>query len=207
MKITLSRIFIAHMGLLKWWLKILYSNFLCILANLYYALADFFYDIKFQIETAHTPTPTSEWTKSGDYNRYVATSYFMLQRMVRYVNKNDVFLDVGCGKGRAPYFMRSYVKESIGVEIDEKLCKIARLNRVNIVNCDIFDFNIDNVTVFFVAGPFGAASFMKFVEKIKKSLISNPRKIIIITYGGVYPEYLQWLQKIEERGFCVYSSK
>lgn len=160
-----------------------------------------------------------------DGSPYVATSHAELRKMIRYLNLNpdDVFVDLGCGAGR-PLFVAATqrIKKVIGVEIRKEFADAARTNlskarftkaHVEIVHTDASVFDAKEGTVFFMFNPFGEKTFEKVIKNIRKSLVTNPRKIRIAYYCPVYKNLLDaqdWLAfegEIDKSGILLWRNK
>jgi len=139
---------------------------------------------------------------------YQPTPYYLLKKMLRYLNLNrdDVFIDLGCGKGRVVFLAATQkLKKAVGVELTRELADIALENLQNlkrnntpveIVHADTATYNIKDGTVFFMFNPFGAKTVAKVISNIKDSLLTNPRKIRIVYYSVAHRDILDnqdWL--------------
>jgi SAM-dependent methyltransferase len=109
------------------------------------------------------------------------------------VGPDDVFVDLGCGMGRAVLLAARYpMKRAIGVELSEELCKIARENvektrgkhaakAVEIVQADVLEYQLpDDVTIVYLYNPFTGDIFQSALDGIFASLDRNPRRLRII---------------------------
>ncbi|MBU1006580.1 MAG: methyltransferase domain-containing protein [Candidatus Omnitrophica bacterium] len=189
--------------------KALIKNFL---DNAEKLLKDYYRDKKFNIRTEESVCQIRHRFSSGGINGgnfvYMPTSYYILKEIMDYLklNKDDIFVDLGCGKGRAMFVASMQgVKKVIGVEIEEGLVKSANENAGNfrfnksalfILHKDVIDLDLSEGTVFFMFNPFGEDLFSKVIENIKASLKINPRGIRIVYYVPVYREILNrqdWL--------------
>jgi tRNA A58 N-methylase Trm61 len=108
--------------------------------------------------------------------------------------EESVFVDMGSGKGRVLLMASMYnFKRINGVEISSRLCEIARNNvniyeeklkrplNIEVVNEDVLKYNIKNdENVFYFYKPFDNFVMDTIIERIKKSLIENPRKAWLI---------------------------
>jgi SAM-dependent methyltransferase len=128
---------------------------------------------------------------------YQPTDYRTLKRSMKYVNFDDreqVFLDIGCGMGRAVILAATYpFKRVIGVELSAELTAKARenLNRtrrklmacsdVELIATDATEYGIpEDVTVVFFYTPFRGAALTQVMENIRRSLEDHPRKITAV---------------------------
>ena len=108
-----------------------------------------------------------------------STSYVILKRIFSHVTltDQDVFLDVGCGKGRVLAFL---LKEHMpckmyGIEINEVSGKVAldwtrKYKQVNVTLGDAFKLDYDPYTVLFLGRPFLPKTFLQFIEKFESDL-------------------------------------
>ena len=132
------------------------------------------------------------WYKDGQI--YQPTSYQRLEAMLDYLKlrSEDVFIDLGCGKGRAVFLIATQkLKKVVGVQVRSELADMAKENLKNlkldktpieIFNADAADFDVRDGTVFFMFNPFGDKTLAKIIDSIKKSLRTNPREIRIVYY-------------------------
>jgi len=128
----------------------------------------------------------------GDSVKYEPTAYDTIQKVIDYLrlNKDDVFVDFGCGKGRVIFSIATQkIKKVIGIELDEKLVTIAKANLRNlklqntpieILNIDATNFDPKEGTIFFMFHPFGEKTLKIAINNIKNSLNAYPRKIRIV---------------------------
>lgn len=180
------------------------------------------------IETYGYDTPNDNIGLYGDAIRHSTSSYSKLNKMINYLklNKEDVFIDLGCGVGRPIFLVATQrLKKIIGIEIRKELVDIAKRNLRNlklnntpieIINADVAALDILDIkegTVFFMFDPFGEKTFTKVIENIKKSLVTNPRKVRIVYNNPVYKDLLNsqgWLVpegKIDKTRIFVWHSK
>lgn len=160
------------------------------------------------IKTSGLTFPKDNINLYDDVLAYGATSYSRLKKMIKYLklNKEDTFIDLGCGAGR-PVFLAGTqrLKKIIGIEIKKELVDFAKRNLrslklnytpIEIINTDVSTFDLKEGTVFFMFNPFGEKTLTKVIENIKKNLATNPRKIRIVYYYPVYKDLLNsqdWL--------------
>ena len=96
------------------------------------------------------------------------------------ISSEDVFVDFGCGKGRALYLACWYpFRQVIGVELDPQMASVARRNMarargprrlrsVEIVDRDARFVELpDNLRVAFFFNPFRGAVFRTVTERLK----------------------------------------
>ncbi len=94
-----------------------------------------YYEKRLGIETSEGRIEKDSWSKNGDGHVYFPTPYGLLEKMAAYLklDGNDVFVDLGCGKGRVVIFAaKQKVKAVIGVELKKSLADIAKTNLSNL---------------------------------------------------------------------------
>lgn len=120
------------------------------------------------------------------------------------------FVDFGSGKGRALLLAAGYpFKRIVGVEFAPQLHRVAENNLrifqhsrrrcldIESVCLDAIEFPIpDGPCVLFFYSPFKGPVMSKVLSNIKKSVDSNPRKVIIVYYG-TRPDVISLLEKVE----------
>jgi len=130
---------------------------------------------------------------SFGYQPIPYNSFDVAMRCVPIVPGRDVFVDYGCGMGRAIILAaRRPFRGVIGVERSSELCAVARNNitrarrklqcpNVQVVNSDAQDYLVpDDATVFFLFNPFGESTVRCVLQRILESLERNPRKLTIV---------------------------
>ncbi len=126
---------------------------------------------------------------------YVASDWHVLPRALRFigVSEDDVFLDLGCGKGRVVHqaALRPF-RRVIGVEISPVLAEAARkmlaeqyrryrCKDIEIVVADATGYRIpDEVTVVYLFHPFHDATFTTVLGNLIDSLERRPRQLRLI---------------------------
>ena len=131
-----------------------------------------------------------------DYACYSATEYETFEKVMQHVpvrKDQDVFVDVGSGKGRIVILAARYpFKKVIGVELYQALNEIARENiQAALANLTCKDIEIvetpaeewvvpPEVNCFFFFNPFKGKTLVTFMSHIRESLKAAPRKITII---------------------------
>jgi SAM-dependent methyltransferase len=126
---------------------------------------------------------------------YEGSGWIDLRRMLRRgeVKPDDVFLDLGSGKGRVVLLAARYpFAKVIGVEISEELNAIARRNlasiriplrckRVELVTADVLEYEIpDEVTVLYLYNPFRGETFDRVIANLIASVDRSPRTVRVI---------------------------
>ncbi len=117
----------------------------------------------------------------------------------RDVAGDDVFLDLGAGKGRMVLEAASAYtfKRVIGVELSAELTEVARANlsgarlrlragEVEFVRSDVLDYRIpDDVSVVFLNNPFRGETFAAAMGGLLDSVDRNPRPLTLIYFNPV----------------------
>lgn len=143
---------------------------------------------------------------------YEPTPYSVLERLANsgYIEKGEVLIDYGCGKGRVDFFLPYQMKcHCIGIEFDERLfqqalenkCEYARASYVRFVNGLAQEYQVGTeVTCFYFFNPFSVEILQKVMGRIRESYYEEPREMKLFFY---YPsdEYIGYLMGIEELTF------
>lgn len=147
---------------------------------------------------------------------YLPSPWLTLPRVFRRsdINRDDVFIDFGCGMGRivieaALHYPFSRV---IGVEISQELGRIARENiernrhrlsarQVDIVVSDVLEYQIpDDVTIAYFFNPFDGPIFAHVVRELLTSIDRAPRPLRIVYQNPVEEETLLSTGRIRRVG-------
>lgn len=150
---------------------------------------------------------TTGWDASNSdiyHYPYEPTPYCVLERLANsgYINKKNILVDYGCGKGRVDFFISYQTRcKSIGVEYDERIYTDAMENMECAISKNRVYFNMGNAEEFEVAlavdrcyffNPFSVEILRKVISRIVESYYNNPREILLFFY---YPsdEYISLL--------------
>lgn len=148
--------------------------------------------------------PNAEKLTFADPIKYEPIDYILLRRILRdlRLQKDDVFIDIGCGAGRAPCVAaRKRIRKAIGIEYDPSLANIAARNAssmsgrradITILNEDAARADYSEGTVFFLYNPFGEQTLAAVVEKIRETTITPPR-LVRIAYA--HPKHAHVLER------------
>jgi SAM-dependent methyltransferase len=151
--------------------------------------------------------------KQMDYKHYATSPYSFIMRILHSLNMehSDVFVDIGCGKGRVLCCASQFeIKKVIGVEVDDDLYKIARQNvriargtkcSVQIIHASAIDFDFRIGTIYYLFDTYGETSLSITLAKMKKSLQKHPRPIRIVYVNPVHETVLSktdWLQMYDK---------
>jgi SAM-dependent methyltransferase len=127
-----------------------------------------------------------------DYDPISYRSFLFALRHAEIHPGKDVFLDYGCGMGRALVVAaRHPFRKVIGIEKSAALCATAEANvarvksrlkcDVQIVNSDARVFAIpDETTVIYMFNPFTGSILSSAMERIEASLARAPRRLTIL---------------------------
>jgi SAM-dependent methyltransferase len=126
--------------------------------------------------------------------RYEPSGWGALRRILRAgeVSPEDVFVDLGCGKGRVVLAAARYpFRRVIGVEIAPELTAVARANvaascdrvrcDIELVTMDVLDYQLPpDVTVVYLYNPFRGETFARFAAGLVAALDRQPRSFRLI---------------------------
>jgi hypothetical protein len=150
-----------------------------------------------------------------DRYRYVPTGRFVVSRLLRRigVGPDDVFIDVGSGKGRVVYQAARFpLKRVIGLEIAEELNRVARYNvehnrerlkcqDVELITADALDYEFpDDLTIAYFYHPFGGETFERVIDNLIASLDRNPRELHLVYGYPLMADYLHQTGRFELQG-------
>ena len=143
---------------------------------------------------------------------YEPTPYCVLERLAAsgLIQKKDVVLDYGCGKGRVDFFLSSQTQATtIGIEYDEHIYQSAAENQKSadpgtkaefvLVRAERYEVPAEVNRCYFF-NPFSAEILHKVMARILESYYENPREILLFFY---YPsaEYVSYLMTVDELDF------
>jgi SAM-dependent methyltransferase len=127
------------------------------------------------------------------------------------ITSGDIFLDVGCGKGRAMIAAAFFpFKKIIGIDISKRLIEYAKKNDQRrrkfsetrtfcLFAANICDWAIpDDVNVIFMYNPFAGEVMKSFLARVRESFERRPRVIKLIYVNPKCDAELMasgWLEK------------
>ena len=146
------------------------------------------------------------------HHPYEPTPYCVLERLAGsgLIEKDDVVLDYGCGKGRVGFFLSYQVKaKTLGIEYDERIYGGALENRKTAVSKSKPDFILTRAEEYEVPAdvnrcyffnPFSVEILRKVMARIIASYYAHPREVFLFFY---YPadEYIAYLMTVDELEF------
>jgi SAM-dependent methyltransferase len=141
----------------------------------------------------------ADWKGSvsrDDCHDYAPLSYACIERALALVEidaGSDVFLDYGCGKGRAVVVAATLpFRRVIGVDLVDALCEIARRNvkaasrhlrcqDVEIITADATTYVVpEEVSVIYLYNPFWGETLRAVQQRIRESNERSPRRLRIV---------------------------
>ena len=146
------------------------------------------------------------------HHPYEPTPYSVLERLANsgLINKDDVVLDYGCGKGRVGFFLSFRTKaKTIGIEYDDRIYQGALENQKTAISRIKPDFVLTRAEEYEVPqevnrcyffNPFSVEILRKAMARIIESWYEHPREVFLFFY---YPadEYISYLMTVDELEF------
>jgi SAM-dependent methyltransferase len=174
-------------------------------ANTLLALAsrinDLMFDWRYGLETARRIELSELTIKSDSATRgspYQPTGVWAFRQIFRKVNipKPAVFVDYGCGKGRALVLAcLEDVESGVGIEFSEELCDIAennvraiqhklhRKSQFQVLCMDATKYEyLGNENVFYFFYPFDEVIMQSVLSDIVRSVDEVPREAVVIIH-------------------------
>ncbi len=166
------------------------------------------FDQRYGVDTAGILKPASLQSdpKFRHSNWYAPSSTGGFRRMLRDIevdHEKFVFIDFGCGKGKALLLASALpFREIIGVEIWPEMVSIAEENlrkyrgnracRVARLHClDASEYSIPaDPGVFYFFDPFRETVTRKVLENLRQSLLVHPREVYVIYCEPERPDLL-----------------
>ena len=160
-------------------------------------------DRRHGIDSAKRRSAAELQLASADSVEYQAVSYGEMEELLRLLRPGpaDVFLDLGCGMGRAVSLAAMYpMRAVLGVEISGELCAIAKQNickmagqlkchDVRIVEGNAADYAIPReVSIVYLFNPFTGATLRQVLENLALSINETPRRVRVVFYGTLSSE-------------------
>ena len=137
-------------------------------------------------------------------NQYQPSTTANLKRVLKRmsISKEDVILDIGCGKGRAMYIMSQFEFGKIrGYDLSKELTEIAEDNfkklgindRCSAMQADAETFEeYDEYNYFYYFNSVPREVFVKMIGHVQESIRRKPRKV---TFIYMHPENEDYLIK------------
>jgi SAM-dependent methyltransferase len=165
------------------------------------------------VEAAELKGASAHGEHGFRYHPTASRPFRKLMRSLR-IPSEQVFLDIGSGKGRVLILALDFgFKRIVGVEHSAQLCEVARRNLASVLrrrgsttpveiqcrDAAEYDFQ-DDETVIYLYNPFDAVVLAKVMERLCASLRRAPRKIWLIY---LHP---RWHSAIEATGMFTWES-
>jgi hypothetical protein len=150
-----------------------------------------------------------------DRYRYVPSGRAVIPRLLRKLKAgpDDVFIDVGSGKGRAVFQAARFpLKRVIGLELADKLNEVARYNvehnrerlragSVELITADAVEYVFpDDLTIAYFYHPFGGSTFERVIDNLIASLDRSPRELHLIYGYPLMAEYVDSTGRFQRIG-------
>ena len=134
------------------------------------------------------------------YGTFAYRSIFMILQRLN-LTADDVFVDIGCGKGRVVCCAATHgIRHAIGVDIDGDLCRIARdnakrlLNRqapIDIIHAPAQECDYMQGTKFLLFNPFGERTLRQVASVIARSVRERRRPVQIAYVNPAHDHVFQ----------------
>lgn len=158
------------------------------------------FDRLLRVDTTSVPA----WSVAeGERRAYEPSEAWQLTRILppAEVGSDDVFVDVGTGKGRVVLVAaRHYrLRRVVGVEVAPELLAVARRNvarlpdgsGVELVGEDASTWKIPpDATILYLFNPFVGATFHQFLSGVLRSQAEHPRRIRLVYANPVMHDAL-----------------
>jgi SAM-dependent methyltransferase len=154
-----------------------------------------YYERRYHIESSGYIAPGDLGIGDEEFHGYEGTDYRSLNEIMRRlaITEDDVFLDLGAGKGRALIVAATRrFKRVIGVEISPELAAIAARNveqarprlrcpDVRLVTADATAYRVsDDTSVAFVFNAFHGNVLLRVLANLRASFDQAPRKLRVV---------------------------
>jgi SAM-dependent methyltransferase len=185
----------------------------------YFALVSYvferYYEWRYHIESSGYIAPGDLGMRDEEFHGYEGTDYRSLNGLMRRlsITKDDVFLDLGAGKGRALIVAATRpFKRVIGVEISPELATIAlrnverarprlRCQDIRVVTADVTAYRVpDDTSVAFVFNAFHGNVLLRVLANLKASFDQAPRRLRVVF---VNPHHIDALAERALEGWLV----
>lgn len=135
---------------------------------------------------------------------YMASYVYLFNRLMKQISKHvdqpATFIDIGAGKGRVMILAAvNGFKNVLGVEYSKELCRICEENlkkftlktksetNFSTIHESVMTYEIpEDVTVVYLANPFGEPGMLAVIEQIEQSAIKAPRDIYIAYFNPLF---------------------
>jgi SAM-dependent methyltransferase len=196
------------------------------------AVADWPYDSKYGIKTKGLVRLDDLEITSDNKTRNTGFRPTRVRPLKKLLNslelpRDSVFVDLGCGKGRALVIAAEYgFKRVVGVEFSSVLCKEAKRNistylknrgvdvDIEIVESDVCDYEIkDDENIFYLFDPFDDVVLGRVLKNLDLSIEKMKRKVWLIYNNPIFRTVIEKQGNFKKSGeifignteFVVYS--
>lgn len=134
------------------------------------------------------PVPLDQRREIIQYAPTRPRRFFQLLNAVPVDFSKFVFVDVGCGKGRALLLAERFpFKRIIGVEFSPALVEIARANvsrhcgRCGVICADACSYELPREPLLlYLSNPFTGSLFARFLSNVEASIRAHPRPVYVL---------------------------
>ena len=156
------------------------------------------WDRKLNIQT----TGRDDSAADAYHHPYEPTPYSVLERLAEsgYIDRDNVVVDYGCGKGRVGFFLHHALGcKTIGLEYDERIFLQAVQNSTSYADSQVTflcqnaaEYELEDADCFYFFNPFPVEILRSVLVKILESYYEDPRTMRLFFY---YPddEYVAYL--------------
>ena len=145
----------------------------------------------------------------AEQHYYATVPYRAIFRILTFLSlkPSDVFVDLGCGKGRVICCAATYdIAEAIGIEYVESLCDSARHNAqrvrrkkapISILCSRAEEFDFTRGNLFYLFNPFGPETMKRVLDGLREGISARTRAVTVIYVNPVHEDLLAgtpWLR-------------
>ncbi|MDB6123605.1 MAG: hypothetical protein JWQ71_2598 [Pedosphaera sp.] len=187
------------------------------------------FDRKFNVDTggifavAGCDINSKNWIYATGYGPVNETDFIRIMRECNFPCEEFTFIDFGSGKGRAVLLAAAFpFRKVIGVEFSEELHAIAVSNirqcraedrkcgEIELLCMDVADYHLpETPLVIFLNNPFERLMMANFVEKVKQSFASHPRRLVVLYFepkNAMLWDGVEFLSKVRSNP-AIYETK
>ena len=176
------------------------------------------------VGAAALDVPDSALEHTNRYEAVAAQTFSSIMQELNIAHEQFVFVDVGCGKGRALLLAAAFpFKQVVGVDISAILTEVAlrnvqtfkggpmRCDQIEVVckDASIYELPHEKLVVFFY-NPFDEHIMRLVLSNIEKSLHAFPRKIYILyhhpLHRSLWDASADFHQVTSATGHAIYES-
>lgn len=186
------------------------------LRHLVHWFSELYYEARFGISTREPARLTELGYANEEYVDYAAPAYRTLCRAfahLQVVPGRSVFLDYGCGRGRALTVAATHpFRKVVGVELVPELLESARIHLARArprLRCHESELILGNAVDYvppsdvdhiYLFNPFRGPTLRRVVDNIRDSWLAAPRPLTVIYLNpdefATHAKRLDWLQPV-----------